>query len=139
MCWSEAGIGWVPSVLERCDRMAERHQHWAGKRDLLPSEIFRTNMYSCMVDEPIGLKLWELIGADNIVCETDYPHSDTSFPHSQKVYEEVFDGIPAGVVEKVCHENAERIFNWKMADPGLATVDTPWSPPPNWSSQRAKS
>lgn len=139
MCWSEAGIGWVPSVLERCDRMAVRHQHWAGKHDLLPSEIFRRNMYSCMVDEPIGLKLWELIGADNIVCETDYPHSDSSFPHSQQVYEEVFDGIPADVVEKVCHGNAERIFNWKMADPGLATVGTPWSPPASWSSQRAKS
>jgi hypothetical protein len=103
-----------------------------------PSELFRRNMYACMVEEPIGLKLWEMIGEDNIVCETDYPHSDSSFPYSQKVYEEVFDGIPDRVVVKVCHENAERIFDWKMADVALATIDTPWAPPADWARRRAE-
>jgi len=138
MVWSEAGIGWVPSVLERCDRMIDRHQHWAGKHELKPSEVFRRNMSNCMVDEPIGLKLWEHIGADNILSESDYPHSDTPFPHTQEVYAEVFDGIPTDVIDKVSYQNAERIFDWKMADPSLATTDTPWSPPASWTTNRSR-
>jgi predicted TIM-barrel fold metal-dependent hydrolase len=135
MCWSEAGIGWIPSVLERCDRQIERHQYWGGRTSLKPSEIFLRNMYACMVDEPIGLTLWDLIGEDNIMCETDYPHSDTSFPHTQKVYDETFSGIPAVVAEKVSHLNAERVFDWQMADPALATIDAGWSPPAGWGNR----
>lgn len=131
IAWSEAGIGWIPSVLERCDRQVERHQFWAGKPgNLKPSDIFRRNMYACMVEEPIGLSLYELIGEDNILAETDYPHADTPFPHTQKGYAEVFDGIPERVVEKVSHANAERLFDWRMADASLATVEEGWAPDP---------
>jgi predicted TIM-barrel fold metal-dependent hydrolase len=138
--WSEAGIGWIPSVLERCDRQLERHKYWSGRAgELRPSEIFRRNMIACMVEEPIGLKLYEMIGVDNIVSETDYPHADTPFPYVQKAYEEVFDGIPADVVDKVSHANAERVFNWTMADASLATVDQQWSPPADWQSRRLSS
>jgi predicted TIM-barrel fold metal-dependent hydrolase len=133
MVWSEAGIGWLPSVLERCDRQIDRHQYWGGKPELKPSEIFARNMWACMVEEPVGLQLWPMIGADKILVETDYPHADTPFPHAQKAYDEVFHGIPADVVEKVSHRNAEALFNWTMADESLATVDLQWSPPPTWT------
>jgi hypothetical protein len=86
-----------------------------------------------MVEEPVGLQLWEMIGADKILAETDYPHADTPFPHTQKAYDELFQGIPHDVVEKVSHGNAEALFRWKMADESLATVDQEWSPPPNWT------
>lgn len=136
MCWSEAGIGWIPSVLERCDRQVERHQYWGGKTVMKPSELFARNMWACMVEEPLGLQLWPMIGADKILCETDYPHSDSPFPHVQKAYAEVFHGIPDEVVEKVSYRNAEEVFNWKIADPALATVDAQWSPPPGWTHRR---
>jgi predicted TIM-barrel fold metal-dependent hydrolase len=114
--FSEAGVGWIPAVLERCDRMAERHE-WTGvDRSVKPSEIFQRNMYSCMVEEPIGLSLYGLIGPDRILAETDYPHSDSTYPFVQRALEDVFGGIPDEVVEMVTHENAERVFNWQMAD-----------------------
>jgi len=135
--WSEAGIGWIPAVLERCDRQIDRHQYWSGRvGQMRPSEIFRRNMVACMVEEPLGLKLYDMIGPDNIVAETDYPHADTPFPYVQKAYEEVFAGIPDDVVTKVSHGNAERIFRWKMADPALATIDQAWSPPEGWEQRR---
>ena len=118
--WSEAGIGWIPAVLERCDRQLDRHHFHTGRHtDASPSEIFRRQMYACMVEEPIGLKLWELIGEHNIFSETDYPHADTPYPETQRAYDEVFDGIPERVVELVSHGNAERVFDWQMADEEL--------------------
>ena len=68
-----------------------------------PSDIYRRNMWVCMIEEPIGLSLYDLIGVDRILAETDYPHADTPFPHTQKAYAEVFAGIPADVVEAVSH------------------------------------
>jgi hypothetical protein len=123
IAFSEAGIGWIPSVLERADRQVERHAAWSprGKRDLKPSEIFARNMYACMVEEPIGLSFYEEIGVDRILSETDYPHSDSPYPHIQKAYDEVFAGVPDHVVTAVTHGNAERLFNWTMADESLLT------------------
>jgi predicted TIM-barrel fold metal-dependent hydrolase len=118
--WSEAGIGWIPALLERCDRQLERHHFHTGRHsDASPTEIFQRQMYACMVEEPIGLQLWEMIGADNILAETDYPHADTPYPATQDAYREVFEGIPDDVIAKVSHQNAERVFNWQMADEAL--------------------
>ncbi|MEW6477552.1 MAG: amidohydrolase family protein [Actinomycetota bacterium] len=119
--YSEGGVGWIPAVLERADRQVERQQ-WAGlDRGLMPSEVFRRNMYACMIEEPLGLTYYNDIGLDRIVMETDYPHSDSTYPYTQKSCEEVFAGMPDDVIEAVTHTNAERLFNWKMADESLLT------------------
>jgi hypothetical protein len=129
--FSEAGIGWVPAVLERVDRVVERNAyHVPPPGDLKPSEIFRRNMFVCMLDEHFGFANADAIGIEQIVVETDYPHSDTSYPHTQKAFGEIFDGHPADVVDAVTYENAERIFNWTIADRGLLTA-------PDVSSWRA--
>src|SRR5581483_4052781 len=121
IAYSEAGIGWIPAILERTDRQVER-QRWAGlDRGMKPSDIFRRNMYACMIEEPIGLRYFEDVGADRILTETDYPHSDSTYPYTQKSCEEVYAGIPDDVVEAVTHGNAERLFRWKMADESLLT------------------
>jgi predicted TIM-barrel fold metal-dependent hydrolase len=116
---SESGIGWVPALLQRADRQAERHSGWAGTYDMKPSEIFARNIWVCTVEEPLGLSFHPHIGEDKILAETDYPHADTTYPHVQKAFEDVFAGLPARVIEKVTHENAERLFNWTMADESL--------------------
>jgi hypothetical protein len=119
--YSEGGIGWIPAFLERADRQVERQQ-WAGlDRGLMPSEVFRRNMYACMIEEPLGLTYYKDIGLDRIVMETDYPHSDSTYPYTQKSCDEVFAGMPDEVIEAVSHANAERLFNWKMADESLLT------------------
>jgi predicted TIM-barrel fold metal-dependent hydrolase len=119
--YSEAGVGWIPAILERADRQVDRQQ-WAGlDRGLRPSEVFARNMYACMIEEPLGLTYYKDIGVDRILMETDYPHSDSTYPYTQKSAEEVFAGIPDDVVEAVSHANAERLFNWKMADESLLT------------------
>ncbi|WP_116996961.1 amidohydrolase family protein [Desertimonas flava] len=122
--FSEGGIGWLPNALERADRMWLRHKSYSGFDDVLPSEIFRQNMYLCMIEEPICLKYRDDIGVDKIMWECDYPHTDTVWPESQRSAQEVFDeaGCSPEEIEAITHGNAERVFGWKMADPALATV-----------------
>ena len=80
--FSEGGIGWLPNALERADRMWLRHQVYSGLDDILPSEIYRRNMYLCMIEEPVCLKYRDDIGVDHIMWECDYPHTDTTWPES---------------------------------------------------------
>jgi predicted TIM-barrel fold metal-dependent hydrolase len=117
--FSEGGVGWIPAVLARSDRQLDRHAGWAGRRPMKPSEVFAQSVWCCMVEEPLGLSFYPHIGAHKILCETDYPHADSTFPRSQASFAEVFRGIPDDVVEMVSHRNAEQVFHWQMADEAL--------------------
>jgi predicted TIM-barrel fold metal-dependent hydrolase len=122
--FSEGGIGWVPNALERADRMWDRHRLYSGLDGAPPSEIFRQNMYLCMIEEPICLKYRDDIGVDKILWECDYPHTDSVWPHSQESAQAVFDEAQCSPaeIEAISHANAERVFDWRMAAAELATV-----------------
>jgi predicted TIM-barrel fold metal-dependent hydrolase len=118
--WSEAGIGWVPSILERIDRQVLQHNGWVkGNVDILPSELFARNMWCCMIEEPQALQYRQLIGVDKVLWENDYPHADTPWPLVQESVDHVFTGIPQHEIDMMTHGNAEKLFNWEMADAGL--------------------
>ena len=110
---SEGGIGWVPFALEHCDYVWERHRFWTGlDSDVPPSEAFHRNIWVCFIDEGFGLRNRHEIGVDRIMWECDYPHSDSSWPHSQERLAKLLDGIPADDVAAVTHGNAEGLFRW---------------------------
>jgi predicted TIM-barrel fold metal-dependent hydrolase len=115
--FSEGGIGWAPNALERADRMWERHKLYSGLDDVLPSEIFRRNMYLCMIEEPVCLRHRDDIGIDHIMWECDYPHTDTVWPDSQQSARDVFEaaGCTDEEVAAIAHGNAARVFDWTMA------------------------
>jgi predicted TIM-barrel fold metal-dependent hydrolase len=119
LVFSEGGIGWLPAVMERADFQWTKHGAWTGLTGTLPSEIFRRNMYFCMIQEPWGFQtksVRDTIGEDHIFWELDYPHADTPWPNTQQAAKEMFDGVDPVAVEKATYKNAEKIFNWKMAD-----------------------
>lgn len=117
LVFSEGGIGWIPAALERADRQFIRHAPWTGQSGMLPSEIFRQNMYFCMIYEPVGLHMTlHEVGIERIFWELDYPHADSPWPDAQAEVEEQFQDIPAAEAEAILFRNAERVFNWKSAD-----------------------
>jgi predicted TIM-barrel fold metal-dependent hydrolase len=120
--FSEGGIGWLPNALERADRMWLRHKYYSHLDDVLPSEVFRRNMYLCMIEEPVCLRYRYDIGVDRILWECDYPHTDTVWPESQRTTNDVLDaaGVPDDEIDLITHGNAERVFNWNIASPELA-------------------
>ena len=113
---SEGGIGWMPYILERSDYTWERHRYYTGMADARrPSEIFRSNIYGCFIYDDAGLHNIDRIGADNIMFESDYPHSDCNFPYTRKMLEESLVSIPDDVAAKIAEDNARRVFNFPRA------------------------
>ena len=113
---SEGGIGWVPYLLERADYVWERHRHYQNvAQDIPPSELFRRNIYACFIEDKHGLAVRDSIGVGNMLWECDYPHSDSNWPNSRKVAEDVFADIPDDEVRRIVETNARELFRFPRA------------------------
>jgi predicted TIM-barrel fold metal-dependent hydrolase len=110
---SEGGIGWMPYILERADYTWERHRFYTGMSDATrPSEIFRTNIFGCFIYDDAGLANIDRIGVDNIMFESDYPHSDSNWPHAREMLAKSLADVPDAVASKIAEENARRVYNF---------------------------
>jgi len=109
---SEGGIGWVPGLVDRLNHMLSYHEMygtWKGI-ELTPAEVLLRNFYFCAVEDPSSFALRDVIGVDHILLEQDYPHCDSTWPHTQRVIEEEIGGLPAADVRKMTWENAANLY-----------------------------
>jgi hypothetical protein len=112
---SEGGIGWLPYFLERIDYVYERHRFWTKQQfgDMLPSQKARQAFTFCFIDDKMGVENRHHIGVDSITWECDYPHSDSSWPHSPEALAKHFDDTVSGDdIAKISHRNAMRTFSY---------------------------
>ena len=119
LAYSEGQIGWLPYVLERADTVWEQHRAWAGVSDLVPeppSTYYYRQIFGCFFSDFHGLKSLDEVGVDNITFETDYPHTDSTWPHTKKVAEEMVAGIDDESVYKIMRGNAIRMLHLDLAE-----------------------
>ncbi len=107
----ESGIGWVPYFLERMDWTYTRHRFWTKStlKDL-PSNYFRRQMYATFLVDDTGIDALDAIGSKNVMWESDYPHTDTTWPNSKQIIEEHLGHLDAGVRHQVLAGNAQRVY-----------------------------
>ncbi|MCD0452965.1 amidohydrolase [Actinocorallia sp. API 0066] len=114
IAWSEAGIGWIPFYLDRCDRHYT-NQRWLGHDfgGKLPSDIFREHSLACYVTDPTALKVRHDIGIEMIAWECDYPHSDSIWPNAPEfVLDEMRgSGVPDHEINMITWQNTCRFFD----------------------------
>jgi predicted TIM-barrel fold metal-dependent hydrolase len=114
LAYSEGQIGWIPYILERADTVWEEHRAWAGTKDLVPeppSTYYYRQIYGCFFRDQHGLDSIDKVGVDNTTFETDYPHTDSTWPHTKKVAEELTQGMDPAVVRKILRGNAIRMLS----------------------------
>lgn len=112
----EGGIGWIPYLLQRADETFHKHRHWTKPRIAEPpSFYFRRQLFANFLDDPVGIACRHAIGVDNVMFETDYPHSDTTFPHSHEVVARAFAGVPPDEARRMLRGNAIRLFGLDTA------------------------
>jgi predicted TIM-barrel fold metal-dependent hydrolase len=136
---SEGEIGWIPYFLERAQQVYDKQRFWvargvkfrSGSAGLRPDEGAATNtallealdihqlylehVYGCFIDDIHGLNSLDVIGENNVMIETDYPHSDTTWPDSIKLARERLGHLPVDVQQKIVRGNAERLFQFRAA------------------------
>jgi predicted TIM-barrel fold metal-dependent hydrolase len=109
IAYSEGQIGWIPYILERADKVWEENRGWGGVADIVkepPSTYYYRQIYGCFFDDIYGLENIEKCGVNNVCFETDYPHSDSTWPNSRAVAEKMMRDLPDDVVRKLVRGNA---------------------------------
>ncbi len=112
---AENDVGWIASVLERLDHFYQRYRfrrnsHLAG--GLLPSQVWRQHVWATFIRDRAGVRIRHEIGLGNIMWSSDYPHSDSTWPNSQRVLAEHFTGVPDEERHKIVCENAARLYGF---------------------------
>jgi predicted TIM-barrel fold metal-dependent hydrolase len=111
---SEGGIGWIPYLMDRLDWIYTRHHLWTGQDfgDKLPSEILRERVVTCFIDDPTGMEIRHRVGIGGICWESDYPHSDSTWPVSPETFAASAEGVPGAEIDQITHLNAMRHFSF---------------------------
>jgi len=109
LAYSEGQIGWIPYIIERADKVWEENRGWGGIGDLVPeppSTYYYRQIFGCFFDDVYGLDNIEAVGVDNVCFETDYPHSDSTWPHSKEVAIKLMGDLPSDIQRKLVRGNA---------------------------------
>ncbi len=134
---AEGGIGWMPFFLDRCAQVVETHRYWIEKGDVRHDSLtghvdvmtdagvemegfsvidtFRKHIYGCFIDDLHGIRNLDVIGVDNVMIETDYPHSDSTWPNCLEHAQKQLEGLPDSDRHKIMRGNAERLFQFTPA------------------------
>jgi len=117
LAYSEGQIGWLPYVLERADAVWEDHRAWGGVAELVPeppSTYFHRQVWGCFFKDFHGLRSLDVIGEDRVTFETDYPHTDSTWPDSKLIAEKMVAGLSQATVNKVIRENAIHLYGLSL-------------------------
>jgi predicted TIM-barrel fold metal-dependent hydrolase len=145
LCLSEGGIGWMPYILERATQVWEKQRHWSARTDIKGGwggqateiggnerarqfllsgepavEVFRKHIFGCFIDDKAGMDLIEAIGVDNVMVESDYPHSDSNWPETMATIKPQLAALSEEDQLKILQGNAIRLFNFEPARPAAA-------------------
>jgi predicted TIM-barrel fold metal-dependent hydrolase len=112
---TEGDIGWIPYFLQRAEHTLARHNGWmrhAAPQGRSPSELFRERILCCFIDDAVGVQLLDHFNIDNVCWESDFPHSDSTWPNAPERLEELFAGVDDDTVHRITHSNAMRHFRF---------------------------
>jgi hypothetical protein len=77
-----------------------------------PIELFHDQILCCFIEDAVGVQLLDRFNVANVCWESDYPHSDSSWPDAPEHLAVLFDGVDAATVDAITHGNAMRHFRF---------------------------
>ncbi len=113
IAYSESQVGWMPFVIERLDKCFT-HTAYSELPDLItapPSTYIKDRVFGCFFDDETGIVNREQIGVSQMLFEVDYPHQDTTWPHTNKVVEKMAAQVSPEELEMILRGNAIRMLD----------------------------
>ena len=107
----EPGLTWVAWWLDTVDDMRSRQGYEFPAISEPPSFYFHRNISLSFIDEGLALhRLRDVLGVENLLWSTDFPHPVTSWPNSRTLVEKQFADIPLDERELMLSGNARRVW-----------------------------
>ena len=115
----ESGIGWIPFVLEALThQQGELPPGTLDYMTLSPLEYFKRQIYACFWFEKQDVShTLDLIGTDNILFETDFPHPTCLYPDSMATAAPGLALLSADTRRRVLQDNAAGLYRIPLPVP----------------------
>jgi predicted TIM-barrel fold metal-dependent hydrolase len=79
---------------------------------MLPSDFFHSNIYVSFQEDDLGIRWRELIGVDQLMWGSDYPHAESTWPKSQEILERILADVPDAEKAKIAGGNVARLYHF---------------------------
>jgi uncharacterized protein len=108
----EADAGWVPHYMYRADHAYDRHRNWltAGELSRRPSDYFHDNVYLTFQDDWVAFRTANLMNVEHLLWANDFPHSDATWPDSQRLLAEHGGGLSDRDRRRILHDNTAELY-----------------------------
>lgn len=112
----ESGIGWMPFLLEALEYgLRENGTEGRAKLTMTPLEYFRRQIYACFWFENRDIShSIRLLGVDNCMFETDFPHPTCLYPTPLDQAETGLALLTPDERRKVLSSNAAKVYNIEL-------------------------
>ena len=113
----EFELAWAPHLLDTMDyTYRERHEEAIHrfKNGMRPSDFFHANVVLSFQEDAIGIRLRDVIGVDNMMWGSDYPHSESTFPQSRKILAEILAGVPEAEQARIVGGTTARVYGFDV-------------------------
>jgi predicted TIM-barrel fold metal-dependent hydrolase len=113
----EGDSGWMPHLMYRLDHGYEKYrsiQNTVLSRK--PSEIVASQVWTTFQDDPIGPIASNLYGNGNYMWASDFPHTETTWPHSLDVVDKSFEGVDEKTKHRVTWGNVVSLYEMNLVE-----------------------
>ena len=109
---AEFNAGWIAHWLDRVDQGLQRERRNMDEpfTGTPPHEVWRRQFYATIEDDRPALATRDFIGVDNLMWGSDYPHTDSTWPCSNEVLDELFEGVPDEDRARITRDNVKALY-----------------------------
>jgi len=113
----EFEVAWAPYFMGRMDDVYTARAVGVGQRrfkhGILPSDFFRHNIFLSFQEDAVGIQLRSHIGVENLLWASDYPHAESTFPHSRAIVDRILQSVPEAEQVKIAGANTARLYHFR--------------------------
>ena len=111
----ETGASWLAWIMTQADAIYEDHSMWAKpKLSMLPSELIRRQGAATFMYDPVAINNRATTGVETLMWGNDYPHPEGTWPESQAMCAEQFDGVSQEDLDAIVSGNAAKVFGFDL-------------------------
>jgi len=110
---AEFNAGWIAHWLEKVQQGMGREYaiDSSGPAPVDALEIWKRQFYATIEDDSAALTTRDMIGEETLLWGSDYPHTDSTWPCSAEVINEMFEDFSPETRDKITRTNVANLYS----------------------------
>jgi len=114
----EHEVSWAPFFLFQADYVYTDRPvrgDWLRFPDgTLPSDYFKQNVFLSFQEDKVGIRVRDVSGVEGLMWGSDYPHTESTFPRSREITDDILADVPQEERNLILRDNAARLYGFDL-------------------------